>query len=161
MLGQEEQVPSVLNSVNLTIISSEEITISDHIIHEGVQWIESVPYVKDSQSQLNIFAGGNSLAGQEERTGGITIENNASEELKIQASLTTSKGEFSIIGENKTVSIFGSVHASEYSISQNELNITEDDRYLNNENLLKNSPLIKIPLLHLADLEIREWKENE
>ncbi len=161
MLGQEGQVPSVLKSVNLTIITSEEIAISDHIIHEGVQWIDSVPYVKDSHSQLNIFAGGNNLVELQERTGGITIENNTSEELKIQASLTTSTGEFSIKGENKTVSIFGSVHASEYRTSLNELNIFADSRFLDDENLLKNSPVIKSPLLHLADLEIRDWKENE
>ncbi len=161
MLGQEGQVPSVLKSVNLTIITSEEITISDHIIHEGVQWIDSVPYVKDSHSQLNIFAGGNDLVKQEERTGGITIENTSPDDLKIQASLTTSTGEFSIKGENKTVSILGSVHASEYSTNQNELNIFADSRFLDDENLLRNSPIIKSPLLHLAGLEIREWKENE
>lgn len=161
MLGQEGQVPSVLKSVNLTIITSEEIIISEHIIHEGVQWIESVPYVKDSHSQLNIFAGGNDLVEQGERTGGITIDSNSAVELKIQASLTASAGEFSIKGENKTVGVFGSVHASEFSIIQNELNVFADKRFLDDENLLINSPSVKTPLLHLADLEIREWRENE
>jgi len=160
-LEGEEKVPSLLKSVNLTLISSKEIIITDHIIHEGVQWIDSVPYIKDSQSQLNIFAGGNSLTEKQSRTGGITIDNQFSKDLKIQASLTNSTGEFSIQGKNKTVNILGSVHSSRFSTHRNNLNLFQDPRFLTEENLFLNSPKTKQPVLYITELKFREWIENE
>jgi len=160
-LEGEEKAPSLLKSVNLTFISSKEIVITDHIIHEGVQWIDSVPYVKDSQSQLNIFAGGNSLTEKQNRTGGITIDNQFSKDLKIQASLTTSTGEFSIQGKNKTVNILGSVHSSRFSTHLNNLNLFQDNRSMAEESLFLNSPKTKAPVLYIADLKFSEWIENE
>jgi hypothetical protein len=160
-LEQGEQSPSILRSVNLTIITSNEITITDHLIHEGVKWIDSVPYIKDSHSQLNIFAGGNNLIEKEKRTGGITLESSASEELTIQASLTTSNGEFSVKGENKIINILGSVHGSKYNTHGNKLNIWTDNRFLTEDNQFENSPKTKNPILSIAQFEIRDWKENE
>ncbi|MFO7980556.1 MAG: hypothetical protein R6V00_06950 [Candidatus Aminicenantes bacterium] len=156
-----EKAPSLLKSVNLTLISSKEIIITDHIIHEGVQWIDSVPYIKDSQSQLNIFAGGNNITEKQNRTGGITIDSEFSNDLKIQASLTSSTGEFSVKGHNKTVNLLGSVHASQYSTSQNQLNVFTDPRFLAEENLLLNSPKTQHPILYIAEFKLKEWTENE
>ncbi|MGM0465085.1 MAG: hypothetical protein ACQERH_01465 [Acidobacteriota bacterium] len=156
-----EKAPSLLKSVNLTLISSKEIIITDHIIHEGVQWIDSVPYIKDSQSQLNIFAGGNNITEKQNRTGGITLDSEFSNDLKIQASLTSSTGEFSVKGHNKTVNLLGSVHASQYSTSQNQLNVFTDPRFLAEENLLLNSPKTQHPILYIAEFKLKEWTENE
>ncbi len=161
VLEQGEQTPSILKGVHLTIITSEEITITDHLTQQGVDWIDSVPYVKDSHSQLNIFAGGNNLIEEQSRTGGISIQNSNSQELKIQASLTSSKGDFSIQGENKTVHIFGSVHASHYRTSQNQLNVFTDNRFLRDDEFLINSPKTKNPILHMAEFKFKEWKEDE
>jgi hypothetical protein len=60
ILVTEEEIPSILNGVNLTIISSDKITLSSHLIHQGVKWIDKVPYVKDRNSQLNISGDKNS-----------------------------------------------------------------------------------------------------
>jgi len=160
-LEGEEKAPSLLKSVHLTLISSQEIVITDHIIQEGVQWIDSVPYVKDSQSQLNIFAGGNNLAEKQERTGGITIDSEFSKDLKIQASLTTSTGELSIKAQNKTVNLLGSVHASHFKTNQNQMNIFTDPRFSTEENLWLHSPKSKYPVLYIAEFKFKEWKENE
>jgi hypothetical protein len=160
-LDGDEKVPSLLKSVNLTLISSKEIIITDHITHQGVQWIDSVPYVKDSQSQLNIFAGGNNLTEKQNRTGGITIDSEFSEDLNIQASLTTSTGEFLIKGENKTVNLLGSVHASQYSTTPNNLNVFVDPRSMAEENFFFNSPKTKQPILYIAEFKFKEWEENE
>ncbi|MFW6140887.1 MAG: hypothetical protein ACOC5S_05995 [Acidobacteriota bacterium] len=156
-----EKAPSLLKSVNLTLISSQEIIITDHIIHEGVQWIDSVPYVKDSHSQLNIFAGGNNLTEKQERTGGITIDSKFSKDLKIQASLTTSTGGLSVKGQDKTVNLLGSIHASQYSTNQNQLNVYTDPRFPTEENLWLHSPKTKLPVLYIAEFKFKEWKENE
>jgi hypothetical protein len=67
ILVKEEEIPSILNGVNLTIISSDKITLSSHLIHQGVKWIDKVPYVKDRNSQLNIFVTGNDIPREREK----------------------------------------------------------------------------------------------
>jgi hypothetical protein len=48
------ETPAVLNGVDLTIVSSEKVTISSHLILEGVRWQDGVPYVKGTKAQLVI-----------------------------------------------------------------------------------------------------------
>ncbi|MBD3412919.1 MAG: hypothetical protein GF421_00610 [Candidatus Aminicenantes bacterium] len=160
-LRGKEQKASVLNSISFSIITSEAVTITDDLTHEGLEWIDSVPYVKDSHSQLHIFAGGNSIVREQNRTGGLFIENSSAKDIKIQASLTTSRGGFSIKGENKTANILGSVHASQYNTQQNQLNLYVDRRFLSGQDFTSNSPLTQNPICHLAQFKIIEWIENE
>lgn len=159
IMVKDEEIPSILHGVSLTIISSHKITISSHLIHQGVKWIDGVPYVKDSNSQLAIFATENDFRDNTQRDGKIVIDENSPDEIKIQASLTASGRGFSIEGEQKTVRLLGSLQASDYISNQNELKITLDDQLMMENNLPQNAPQTTKPLLYLSFFRILEWEE--
>jgi len=155
----EEEIPSILNGVNLTIISSDNITLSSHLIYQGVKWIDKVPYVKDRNSQLNIFVTGNDFLGGAEREGKIIIDKDCPQEIKIQASLTAAGKGFSVEGKGKTVHILGSLHASDYTSNENKLKFTFDERLLEESDLVQNAPRTAKPVLCLSFFKPLEWKE--
>jgi len=159
ILVTKEEIPSILKGINLTIISSDKITLSSHLIHQGVKWIDGVPYVKDSNSQLMIFATGKDFLENTEREGKIIIDENSPQEIKIQASLTASDKGFSIEGERKTVHILGSLQASDYSSNENTLKFTFDERLLEESLLVQNAPKTAKPVLCLSFFKPLEWKE--
>ncbi len=159
ILVTEEEIPSILSGVNLTIISSDKITLSSHLIHQGVKWIDRVPYVKDRNSQLNIFVTGNDFLENIKREGKIIIDKDSPQEIKIQASLTAADKGFSIEGKRKTVHILGSLHASDYSADGNKLNLSFDERLLEESDLIQNAPKTAKPVLCLSFFKPMEWKE--
>jgi len=159
ILVTEEEIPSILSGVNLTIISSDKITLSSHLIHQGVKWIDRVPYVKDRNSQLNIFVTGNDFQGNAEREGKIIIDKDSPQEIKIQASITAADKGFSIEGKEKTVHILGSLHASDYSSDGNKLKFTFDERLLEESDLVQNAPKTAKPVICLSFFKPMEWKE--
>ncbi|NQT81205.1 MAG: hypothetical protein HQ555_12540 [Candidatus Aminicenantes bacterium] len=159
ILVTEKEIPSILRGINLTIISSDKVTLTSHLIHQGVKWMDRVPYIKDSNSQLNIFATGKEFFGNKEKEGKIIIDNNSPAEIKIQASLTASGKGFSIEGEKKTVHILGSLHASDYSSNKNSLNFTFEKRLPAVDSSVQNAPQTAKPVLCLSFLKILEWKE--
>jgi len=159
ILVTEEEIPSILKGVNLTIISSDKITLSSHLIHQGVKWIDKVPYVKDSNSQLIIFATGKDFLENTEREGKIIIDKDSPQEIKIQASLTAADKGFSVEGKGKTVHILGSLHASDYTSNGNKLTFTFDERLLEENDLVQNAPKTATPVLCLSFFKPMEWKE--
>ncbi len=159
VLMTEEEIPSILKGINLTIISSDRITLSSHLIHQGVKWMDGVPYAKDSSSQLNIFATGQDILGNAESEGKIVIDENSPDELKIQASLTASGEGFSIEGEKKTVHILGSLQVSDYSSHDNALHLIFDERLLELDELTQDAPLTEKPVLFLSFFKPLEWRE--
>ncbi len=159
ILVTEQEIPSILNGVNLTIISSDKITLSSHLIHQGVKWIDKVPYVKDRNSQLNIFVTGKDFLGGVEREGKIIIDKDSPKEIKIQASLTAADKGFSVEGKGKTVHIMGSLHASDYTSNGNKLKLTFDDWLLEENDLIQNAPKTAKPVLCLSFFKPLEWKE--
>lgn len=159
ILAREEEIPSILRGVNMTIISSDDITISSHLIHQGVKWQEGIPYLKDSNSQLMIFATGKGLLDESEKEGKIVIDQNSPKEIKVQASLTASGKGFSIEGEGKTVRLLGSLQASDYTSNENELKLTFDERPLEENKNLENAPHTSKPVIYLSSFEITEWRE--
>ncbi len=156
---EEEEIPSILGGVNLTIISSDKITLSSHLIHQGVEWIDGVPYVKHSDSQLTAYSTGKDFLGNTQREGKISIDRNSPEELMIQASLTAPDKGFSIEGKNKTVHILGSLQASDYSSNGNTLEITFDERFTLEKNLTQNVIETAKPVLYLSSFKLQVWKE--
>jgi len=155
----EEEIPCIRSGVNLTILSSEEVTIASHLVHQGVSWQDGVPYLKDSQSQLNIFTTGETLSGESSNSSGITIAAEAPSELKLQASLTTASGKISLEGSNKNITLSGSLHTPDYISNGNKLKILPDDRYPFASDLLQNAPKTKLPLLAITELRIMAWRE--
>lgn len=159
VLVTEKEIPSILKGINLTIISSDRITLSSHLIHQGVKWMEEVPYARDSSSQLNIFATGQDILGNAESEGKIVIDENSSDELKIQASLTASGEGLSIEGEKKTIHILGSLQVSDYSSNDNALHLTFDERLSELDELTQDAPRTLKPVLFLSFLKPLEWRE--
>jgi hypothetical protein len=158
-LAKEEEIPSILRGVNLTIISSDKITVSSHLIHQGIKWQEGVPYIKDSNSQLIIFSTGKDFWEDTAKEGKIVIDEDAPQEIKIQASLTAGSG-FSIEGEKKIVHLLGSLQASDYTSNNNALKITVDEKLGEGNNFPLSSPETSSPILHVFSLKVKEWKEN-
>lgn len=157
-----EEIPSILNGVKLTIVSSNKITISSHLIHQGVKWIEGIPYIKDSNSELAIFAAGKDFLDNSNKEGKIIVDRNSPDELKIQAFLTAADKGFSIEGRQKTVHILGSLQAAELSLDENILKIKFDGRFLENleDHILElNAPQTSKPVLFFSFLKPIEWKE--
>jgi hypothetical protein len=160
-MARQEEIPCVMRGVNLTIISSDEITLSSHLIYQGVKWKEGVPYVGDSDSQLIIHASGQDFVDGEERGGEIIIEENSPEDLKLHASATASGRGVTVLGEDKKIQILGSLQTSELALNQNEISIKFDDRYFQtSDSFFQNAPLSKLPVLFLFLFKITEWREK-
>jgi len=156
---KNEEIPCILRGVDLTIISSEKITLSSHLIHEGVKWEDGVPYIKDSDSQLQIFATGQDIQGDGEGDGQIIIAADSPEELKIQASLTASGKGVTIEGENKSVCLLGSIQTSSYESNGNLLRLTFDERFGSDDRFLENAPKSSKPIMRVTLFSALEWHE--
>jgi len=145
---KDKEIPCILNGVDLTIISSKEITLSSHLLHEGVKWAEGIPYANNSTSQLNIFSSSE-----------IKIHEDSPDKIKLQASLTAAKNGFSINGEDKEVSLLGSLHMPKYESNRNRLKLFPDRRQ--QEELLQNAPLSANPVIAILSFKIIEWGDYE
>ncbi len=160
-LIRDREIPCVLNSVRLTIISTEEVVISSHLLQEGVEWRDGMPYVKDGKAQLNIYAAGCGLGGEGGGEGRITISKDVPQDIKIQASLTAAGEGLSIQGEDTNVTLLGGLHTTDIINPAGRLDILADDRFLQHPELLNESARSLRPLLHCAALSIKEWNEHE
>lgn len=157
---RDREVASVLSGVSLTIVSSGKVTLTSHLILQGVRWQEGVPYIKDSQSQVVIFSTGHDLLTQSDAGGGIAVDAGAPDELKVQASLTVASGRVEIGGVGKTVEVLGAVHAPDYAGNGNALRIVVDERAAAG-NLGENAPVTASPRLCLYSLKVVSWREHE
>lgn len=159
-LVHDEEIPCLLNGVNLTFISSDKITISSHLIHQGLEWQEGIPYIKESKSMLNIFATGQDFINGTKKAGQIVIDSDAPQNLVVNASLTASGDGFSIEGKDKTVLLLGGLQTADYSSHGNTLKVTSDERFLKENDLLAFSPHSLHPVLKFSSLKIRSWNEK-
>lgn len=161
IMAAQEEIPCILRGLNLTIVSSDEITLSSHLIYEGVKWLEGVPYVKDSDSQLIIHAAGNDFLNGEEKAGEIIIDENSPDRLKLHASMTASGNGITVIGQDKEVQVYGSIQTSELALNENEISVKFDDRLVHSmSEFSENIPLSQKPLLYIAFFRIMDWREN-
>jgi hypothetical protein len=159
ILVRDEEVPSVLSGAQLTIISSDKITVSSHLILQGVKWQDGIPYVKDSDSRLTIFSTGRDFWDNTMNEGGIVVEKNSPEEIKLQASLIASGEGFAVEGEGKKVQVLGSLQATAYSAGDNSLSMTFDGRLQAEDNFPENTPLTTKPVLLISYFKALEWEE--
>lgn len=157
---RDREIPAILAGVSLTIVSSDRITLSSHLILQGARWQEGIPYVKESQSQLVIFSTGRDFISQAELDGRIAVDGGAPDELKVQASLTAGNGDFEIGGSGKTVEVLGALHAAGYKGNGNSLRIAPDGR-LAGGGPSDDVPLTAEPRLSVYSLKVLTWKEHE
>lgn len=161
LMATQEEMPCVKQGVNLTIISSDEINLSSHLIYQGVSWKNGVPYVRDSDPQLIIHAAGQDFLDGEEREAEIVIGENSPQDLKVHASMTASGKGVTVVGKDKKVQMLGSLQTSELDLQENEISIKFDDRFFHDSDaFFQNAPLTKLPVLYLFCFKITEWREN-
>jgi hypothetical protein len=141
-----DPVPSVLRGVSLTIVATEEIEISSHLVQEGVRWTDSIPYLKDSTSQLSVWAGGN-----------LTM-NSAARELHVQASLTSGK-KIALAGSGKSAVVAGGLQARAFELGPNRMTIVPDGRVLSTERMPGDVPRTAVPLLLILALRPIQWND--
>ena len=152
------ETPAVLDGVDLTIVSADQVRISSHLILEGVRRQDGIPYAKGTEAQLVIYAAGRDLASGAALEGGIAAAEGAPAGLKIQASLTAATAGFRIEGEGKTVELLGSLHADSFEGNGNALAIVRDDRSAFGI-FPENAPLAASPQLAVTALKVLVWKE--
>lgn len=161
LMADQEEIPCVKRGVSLTFISSDDITLTSHLIYQGVTWKEGVPYIKDADAQLIIHAAGQDFLDGEEEGGEIIIGENTPEKLKIHASMTASGEGFTVMGNDKEIQLLGSLQASNVALNGNEISIKFDNRFLYREdNIFQNGPLTEKPVLYITGFKITEWREN-
>ncbi|MFB0564513.1 MAG: hypothetical protein ACETWK_02405 [Candidatus Aminicenantaceae bacterium] len=156
---KDREIPSVLEGIQLTVISSDKITISSNLILQGVKWQEGVPYAKDSKSHLAIFSTGKNFWDEITTTGGITIDKTTQSRIKVHAALAASGEGFVIEGEGREVEILGGIQASDFISERNTLKITFDDRPLEGDNLDMHVPHTTRPVLFISSFRVEEWED--
>jgi len=157
-LVTDREVPSLLPGVKLTLVASGKITITSHLVQQGLSWQEGIPYVKSEQSQLVIFSTGRDLWTEAAVEGGIVIAADAPQNLKVQAALTAGGGGFEVEGGNKTLQVFGSIQASDYLSPGSRLLLTPWAPTLDSEEAAL-GPQTAMPVLFIARFGASEWKE--
>jgi len=156
---REEEVPCLLRGVQLTIVSSDTMTLTGNLIRQGVSWQNGIPYVKDADSKLTLFSTGRDFTSESPTEGGIVIAQDSPRDMKIEASLVAPGRGFLVEGEDKVVRLAGSIQASEIRNSSNALNITFDSGK-RVENIIDPAlPLTAQPVLLVRKLRLLSWRD--
>ena len=155
-----KETPSLLQGVNLTIISPDEVTITSSLLYQGITWRDKIPYLKDSDAQLNIFASGKDFFSDTEREGHVVIAKDASDSITLHGAITACGKGMTIKGTGKNVEVFGGIQVSSCDASGSIVEVTPDLRFLDCQLHLRNSPAASCPVLSLSSLRIRGWKDG-
>jgi len=158
-LSAATDTPAVLAGVSLTIVSSGETVISSHLIQEGIRWSDGLPYLKDSTSQLFLFAAGSDFLTGAKTDGKVRTGATAPADLYLQASIAAKDG-FRLEGTNRNVILSGSLQAGGLEAGSNRLSIRPDDRLLST---LQSPPLFPrstAPVLFLTGWETLQWTDR-
>jgi hypothetical protein len=158
-LVTDREVPSILPGINISLIASGKISISSHLVQQGLTWQEGIPYVKSEQSQVVIFSTGRDLWTEAAIEGGIVAAAGAPQELKVQASLTAGGEGFTVEGEDKTLRVLGSIQTADYSSSGNKLSLTPWSPRLDSGDASLPAPRAAQPVVLIARFAASEWKE--
>jgi hypothetical protein len=158
-LVTDREVPSILPGVNITLVASGKISITSHLVQQGLSWQEGIPYVKSEQSQVVIFSTGRDLWTEAAIGGGIVTAAGAPEDLKVQASLTAAGEGFKVEGENKTLRVLGSIQTTAYSSSGNALSLTPWSPRFESDSASLPAPQATQPVVLIARFSAFEWKE--
>ena len=157
-LVTDGEVPSLLPGVKLTLVASGKITISSHLIQQGLSWQDGIPYVKSEQSQLVIFSTGRDLWTEAAVEGGVIISADAPQDLKVQAALTAGGGGFTVEGGGKTLQVIGSLQANDYLSSGSRLLLAHRAPGMNSDDFAP-GPQTALPVLLISRFSVSQWKE--
>ncbi len=154
----DSEIPCILKGVDLTIVSSDRITITSHLIHQGLKWQDGIPYTKDTDSQLHIFASGTTVLGDESGAGAIILGPEGPDNMKVQANLTAAKEGISLLGQDRSVELIGSMHFPEYLSNGNELKLYLDSRIFADPAFLRNAPRTLFPVIVYTSWKAISWR---
>jgi hypothetical protein len=157
-LSEDPSVPCLRDGVSLSIVCSDEVTLTAHLIGEGVRWKDGLPYLKDSQSQLVLYANGRDFVEGTPASGKIKIGAAAPRGLEIHASLTA-RGGFESLDAAADILIAGGLQSSALRLGSRALRIVPDERLYAAAGVTAVSPRAAIPVLAILSLEPREWRE--
>jgi hypothetical protein len=158
-LTSDETIPSVLDGVSLTIVGADEIALSSHLVLEGVDWVDGLPYLKkDSKTQLMVYANGQDFTEAADKAGKISVRSDAPANLKIQAALTA-KNAFEVGGTGKTFILAGGLQTACVATHGNAIKIIPDDRRLVNGIDLSGSPVSGVPMVAVLAVRPLQWND--
>lgn len=152
-------LPCLRDGQSLTIVASEEVAIGSDLLHEGVRWAESIPYLREKQSQLVVYAAGRDMVTGAEASGCVRIAAGAPANLRIQASLTAA-GAFQVDGGFKNVIVSGGVQASSIQPGAGRVTIAPDERLAAGLIEPACGPAALEPVLIILQLVPRAWREG-
>jgi len=158
-LVTDREVPSILPGVRLSLVASGKISITSHLVQQGLSWQEGIPYLKSEQAQVVIFSTGRDLWTEAAIEGGIVTAAGAPQDLKVQASLTAGGEGFTVEGENKTLRVLGSIQTTAYSSSGNKLSLTPWSQRFDSDNASLPGPQATQPVVFITRFGASDWKE--
>ena len=150
--------PCVLRGVSLTIVASDKVTISSHLIQQGVKWAGSIPYLKDSTSQLILYASGRDLLEDQARAGKIFIDPHAPREIALQASIAA-KTAFVSEEASKTILLAGGIQTANIALNGSVLKVLPDERLRDPGRIPENAPAASRPLIAVLSLRPLQWHD--
>ncbi len=155
----DQEIPSLLPGISLALVASEEITITSHLLQQGITWQDGIPYIKSEQTQLVIYSTGHDLWGEAARDGGITISPEAPRDLKLQANLAASGEGIRAEGWDSTLQLLGSIQTTDYVYSGRRLNLMPwlQRSYEDGQQIF--GPQTTQPVLFIHRLNAALWKE--
>jgi hypothetical protein len=144
----------------LTIVATDRVTISSHLVLQGVRAETGLPYLEEAPTELLIYAAGRDPLQGTPRDGAIIIDADAPPDLRLDAGLAAS-GEFKVKGEGKTVEVTGGVEANRVVLAASALHITPDRRLDGAAARFTDAPRSAVPVLAVVSLRLVAWKEDE
>jgi hypothetical protein len=159
-IGDEEETPCLLHGVILTIVSSDTLTLTSHLIRQGVVWQDGIPYLKEADSKLTLYTTGVDMITGEPSTGGIVIGPGAPADLKVEASLVAPGRGFIVEGDDRTVRLEGSLQASRIEDGSNALALMLEPARLDPVRPSPAVPGTAWPVLMVRGFRVRVWKDK-
>jgi hypothetical protein len=142
----DEPIPCILGGISLTIVSTDRIEISAHLVQEGVRWTDGIPYLKDSTSQLAVWA-----------TGDLAVKPTG-RDIQIQASLTAGKA-ISVASSGNNVVLAGGLQAGGFELGSNQMTIVPDERALSPDAAPAYAPQSASPVFLVLSLRALQWND--
>jgi hypothetical protein len=135
------------------------MTITSHLVQQGVKWLGSIPYLKDSTSQLILYASGRDLIEDRERAGQVVIGPDAPREIALQASIAAKNG-FVSEGGSRTVLLAGGLQTKSLALNGSSLKVVPDERLRDAGRVPDNAPATTRPLLMILSLRPLRWSDH-
>ena len=146
VLQAADPVPSILNGVSLTIVSTDRVEISSHLVQEGVRWTDGIPYLRDSSARLSVWAGGELAVKAEGK------------DVHVQASLTAGK-KAAISGAGGRLVLAGGLQTGGLDLGGSRMVLVPDERDLSPGRLDADAPRTAVPLLFVLSLRPLRWSD--